>query len=44
MGTGIAYVTAVKAKLPVILHDQSQSQLDKQLKFIDTLLAKDVGK
>lgn len=45
MGLGISYVSAVKAKVPrVYLVDSNPLQLDKGLKFFDTLLAKDVKK
>ena len=44
MGGGIAFVTAVKAQLPVRLYDSSKHQLDRQLKFLDTLLEKSVQK
>jgi len=44
MGTGIALVSAVNAGLDVVISDVSQAQLDKSLKFCDTLLAKDVAK
>lgn len=45
MGNGIAYVAATRAKVPrILLLDQSQAQLDKGLKFFDSLLAKDVSK
>ncbi|KAI3641276.1 hypothetical protein MIR68_000748 [Amoeboaphelidium protococcarum] len=44
MGTGIAYVAALHAQLPVLLHDASQAQLDRQMKFINSLLQKDLSK
>lgn len=45
MGNGIAYVAATKANIPrILICDQSEAQLDKGLKFFDSLLAKDVSK
>ncbi|KAI0295277.1 3-hydroxyacyl-CoA dehydrogenase [Russula brevipes] len=44
MGLGIAYVAALKAKVPVQLYDRSHEQVTKGLKFMDRLLAKDVAK
>lgn len=44
MGLGIAYVASVRARLPVLIHDRSKEQLEKSLKLMDTLLAKDVKK
>jgi len=44
MGTGIALVSALRAKVPVLLHDRSQDQVAKGLALIDKLLAKDVDK
>lgn len=45
MGNGIAYVAALKAKIPrILICDQSEAQLDKGLQFFDKLLAKDVSK
>ncbi|KAI3660575.1 hypothetical protein MP638_000115 [Amoeboaphelidium occidentale] len=44
MGLGIAFVAAVHGKLPVLLMDANDAQLKKQLKFLDSLLAKDVSK
>ena len=44
MGTGIALVSAVRAKVPVLLHDTSPTQLSHSLSFVSTLLAKDVSK
>ena len=44
MGTGIALVYALRAKVPVLLHDRSPEQLTKGLSLIDKLLAKDVAK
>jgi hypothetical protein len=43
-GTGIALVSALHAKVPVLLHDRSKDQITKGLALIDKLLAKDVGK
>ena len=34
MGIGITLVTALTAKLPVLLLDSSRSQLEKQVKFL----------
>ncbi|KAK0454419.1 3-hydroxyacyl-CoA dehydrogenase [Armillaria borealis] len=44
MGTGIALVSALRAKVPVLLHDRSQDQVIKGLAFVDKLLEKDVSK
>jgi len=44
MGLGIAYVAALRAKVPVLLHDRSPAQIDKGLRLMDKLLAKDVAK
>ena len=44
MGTGIAFVSALRAKVPVLLHDKSQAQISKGLALVDKLLAKDVSK
>jgi len=44
MGLGIAFVSALRAKVPVLLHDRSSTQIDKGLALMDKLLAKDVAK
>jgi len=44
MGLGIAYVAALRARVPVLLHDRSEVQLKKGLAFMDKLLEKDVAK
>ena len=44
MGTGIALVSAVRARVPVLLHDRSTEQVTKGLSLMDKLLAKDVAK
>ncbi|EGO00798.1 hypothetical protein SERLA73DRAFT_178738 [Serpula lacrymans var. lacrymans S7.3] len=44
MGTGIAFVSALRAKVPVLIHDRSQEQITKGLALMDKLLAKDVSK
>lgn len=44
MGTGIAFVSALRAKVPVLLHDKSQAQISNGLALVDKLLAKDVSK
>ena len=44
MGTGIALVSAVRAKMPVLIHDTSPSQLARSQTFVSTLLSKDVAK
>ncbi|KAG7449859.1 uncharacterized protein BT62DRAFT_928612 [Guyanagaster necrorhizus] len=44
MGTGIALVSALRARVPVLLHDRSQDQVTKGLAFVDKLLEKDVSK
>ncbi|CAL1712028.1 unnamed protein product [Somion occarium] len=44
MGLGIAYVAALRARVPVLIHDRSEAQLKKGLAFMDKLLEKDVAK
>jgi len=44
MGTGIALVSALRAKVPVLIHDTSPTQLSHSLSFLSTLLSKDVSK
>jgi len=44
MGTGIALVTAVRAKLDVVVMDVGQKQVDASMAFADKLIAKDVAK
>ncbi|KZT72449.1 hypothetical protein DAEQUDRAFT_705606 [Daedalea quercina L-15889] len=44
MGLGITYVSALHARVPVLLYDRSSSQVQNGLKLMDKLLAKDVGK
>ncbi|KAJ7286967.1 3-hydroxyacyl-CoA dehydrogenase [Mycena rebaudengoi] len=44
MGLGIAFVSALRAKVPVLLHDRSADQVSKGLALMDKLLAKDVAK
>lgn len=44
MGTGIALVSALRARVPVLLYDRSTEQVTKGLSLMDKLLAKDVGK
>jgi 3-hydroxybutyryl-CoA dehydrogenase len=44
MGLGIAYVTSLRAKLPVMIVDKSPVQIEKSLSLMDKLLAKDVSK
>lgn len=41
---GIAYVAALRAKVNVLLCDKSQEQVDKGLRLMDKLLAKDLSK
>ena len=43
-GLGIAFVSAVHAKVPVLLHDRSATQVKSGLSLMDKLLAKDVAK
>ncbi|KAG6913419.1 hypothetical protein DXG01_006972 [Tephrocybe rancida] len=43
MGTGIALVAALCAKVPVLLHDRFPDQIKKGLSLMDKLLAKDVS-
>ncbi|KIK22730.1 hypothetical protein PISMIDRAFT_679948 [Pisolithus microcarpus 441] len=44
MGTGIAFVSALRARVPVLLHDQSKDQVARGLALMDKLLSKDVAK
>jgi 3-hydroxybutyryl-CoA dehydrogenase len=44
MGTGIALVSALRARVPVLLYDRSTEQVTKGLSLMDKLLAKDVAK
>ena len=44
MGTGIAMVAALRAKVPVLLHDTSKEQVNKGLAFVERLLEKDIAK
>lgn len=44
VGLGIAYVAALRAKVPVLLHDRSSTQIQKGLALMDKLLEKDVAK
>ncbi|PSR71703.1 hypothetical protein PHLCEN_2v12407 [Hermanssonia centrifuga] len=44
MGVGIAYVAALRARVPVLLHDRSETQIKKGLAFMDKLLEKDTAK
>jgi 3-hydroxybutyryl-CoA dehydrogenase len=44
MGTGIAMVAALRAKVPVRLYDKDQGQITKGLALVDKLLEKDVSK
>jgi len=44
MGTGIAMVSALRAKVPVLLYDRSPEQVKKGLSLVDKLLAKDITK
>lgn len=44
MGTGIALVSALRAKVPVLVHDKSSEQVKRGLSLVDKLLAKDVSK
>ncbi|KAG8807084.1 hypothetical protein FRC19_006880 [Serendipita sp. 401] len=44
MGLGIAYVASLRAKVPVLVVDRSQAQIQKSLSLMDKLLAKDVSK
>ncbi|KAH9856753.1 3-hydroxyacyl-CoA dehydrogenase [Lenzites betulinus] len=44
MGLGIAFVSAVHAKVPVLLHDRSSAQVKSGIALMDKLLAKDVAK
>jgi uncharacterized NAD(P)/FAD-binding protein YdhS len=41
---GIAYVGAVRAKLPVYIYDRSSEQIKKSLALMDKLLSKEVTK
>ncbi|KAL5483188.1 hypothetical protein ACEPAI_8417 [Sanghuangporus weigelae] len=44
MGLGIAYVAALRAKVDVLLYDNSEEQVKKGIRMMDRLLAKDVAK
>ncbi|KDN47872.1 hypothetical protein RSAG8_03292, partial [Rhizoctonia solani AG-8 WAC10335] len=44
MGLGIAYVGAVRAKLPVYIYDRSSDQIKTSLALMDKLLDKEVSK
>lgn len=44
MGTGIALVTALQAKIPVLLLDRDEKQLQSAMQLAKKLLDKDVGK
>lgn len=44
MGLGIAFVSAVHARVPVLIHDRSPEQVKKGIALFDKLLAKDVSK
>jgi len=44
MGLGIAYVSALRAKVPVLLSDKSQMQIKSGLALFDKLLTKDTDK
>ena len=44
IGLGIAYVAALRARVPVLLHDRSSAQLKAGISLIDKLLEKDTAK
>ena len=44
IGLGIAYVAVLKAKVDVLLYDKSEEQVQKGLRLMDKLFAKDVAK
>ncbi|EIN06667.1 hypothetical protein PUNSTDRAFT_115190 [Punctularia strigosozonata HHB-11173 SS5] len=44
MGLGIAYVAALRAKVPVLLMDRSKTQIEKGLSLFSKLLEKDTAK
>ncbi|KAG5638447.1 hypothetical protein H0H81_012664 [Sphagnurus paluster] len=44
MGMGIAMVAAVRAKVPVLIHDRSADQVKKGFSLMEKLLEKDVAK
>ncbi|CAE6458034.1 unnamed protein product [Rhizoctonia solani] len=44
MGLGIAYVGAVRAKIPVYIYDRSSEQIKNSLTLMDKLLDKEVSK
>jgi 3-hydroxybutyryl-CoA dehydrogenase len=44
MGLGIAYVAALRAKVPVLISDRSHTQIKSGLALFDKLLAKDTDK
>ena len=43
MGTGIAFVSALRANVPVLLYDRSTEQVKKGLSLINKILEKDVA-
>ncbi|THH03813.1 hypothetical protein EW145_g5983 [Phellinidium pouzarii] len=43
MGLGIAYVAALRAKVDVLIYDKSTEQIERGLKLMDKLIAKDVA-
>lgn len=44
MGLGIAYVVALRARVPVLLTDKSQAQIKSGLALFDNLLERDTDK
>jgi 3-hydroxybutyryl-CoA dehydrogenase len=44
MGLGIAYVSALRAKVPVLLADKSPTQIKSGLALFEKLLARDMDK
>ncbi|CCM02978.1 uncharacterized protein FIBRA_05093 [Fibroporia radiculosa] len=44
MGLGIAFVSAVHARVPVLLYDRSNAQIQSGMKLMDKILEKDVAK
>ncbi|KAJ7590482.1 3-hydroxyacyl-CoA dehydrogenase [Mycena floridula] len=44
MGTGIVLVSALRAKVPVLVYDRSRSAMSSSMSFLDKLLQKDVAK
>lgn len=44
LGLGIAYVAALRANVDVLVYDKSEEQVQKGIRLMEKLLAKDVAK